>query len=223
LRKIEVLEGRYGWAITYEDPRYVHTSEISDVTERVRKNPDEFKPGEGPRILIPKGGALAFDYDVSSDTNLPSYRETVVQELLDAYAGSGNAGTFRLESGGRIMHIIPTAIKNTNGELMPQNSILETRISLTAEPRTGLQKLESICSAITLATDIPVKVGMVPTNLLLQHVDSQGAEHQRARDVLTDLLESAAGGANLSWQLFYGPDVKYYALNIHQVLTQRNS
>jgi hypothetical protein len=219
-KAIEVLEGRYGWAITYEDPRYVYSSEIKDVTLSVPRHLDKYKPGQAPKFFIPKGGTLTFDYDIRSDTNIPDDRKTVVQELLKAYARSGNAGRFRLESNDRIMHVIPTAIKNSHGQLMPQDSILETRISLTAEQRTGLEKLRSICSAITQATKIQVTVGTVPINLLVHHRDSQGATRQRARDVLVNLLESVNNGTNWSWQLFYDPTpiLKGYALNIHQVL-----
>src|SRR5215469_10403415 len=103
-KAIEVLEGRYGWVITYEDPRYVYSSEIKDVTLSVRRDLDRFKPGQAPRVLIPKGGRLAFDYDVKSETNLPGNPRTVVQELLKAHAASDNAGRFRLESNDRIMH-----------------------------------------------------------------------------------------------------------------------
>src|SRR5215470_14748668 len=91
-KAIEVLEGHYGLVITYEDPRYAHSSEISDVTLSVRRDLDKFKPGEAPRVLIPKGGTLALDYDVVSDAGRPGIRRAVVQELLRAYAASGNAG-----------------------------------------------------------------------------------------------------------------------------------
>ena len=217
---IEVLEARYGWVITYEDPRYVYSGDIKDVTLSVRRDLDKYKPGEAPKVLIPKGGTLTFEYDVPSDTNLPDDRQTVVQGLLDAYAASGNAGRFRLENDGRLIHVIPTAVNNSDGQLMPQDSILDTKISLTAGERTEMQRLEAICSAITEATKIPVWVGTVPTNLLLQHRDSEGAAQQKARDVLVNLLETVSSRANWSWQLFYDPSpgLKIYMLNIHPVI-----
>jgi hypothetical protein len=97
-KAIEVLESRYGWVITYEDPRYAYSGEIKDVTLSVRRDLDKYKPGEAPKVLVPKGGPLTFDYDVKSDTDLPSSRETVVRELLKAQAVSGKAGRFRLEN-----------------------------------------------------------------------------------------------------------------------------
>jgi hypothetical protein len=46
------LEEKYGWVITYEDPRYAHDSEIVDVAPKVRKDYDKFKPGEAPKIIV---------------------------------------------------------------------------------------------------------------------------------------------------------------------------
>jgi len=80
--------------------------------------------------------------------------------------------------------------------------------------------MNSICSAVTQTIKIPMWVGGVPTNVLLQHRDSRGATRQRARDILVQLLESLGNGAKWSWQLFYDPSagLEIYMLNIHQVL-----
>ncbi|SRR6266545_1783660 len=88
---IRMLETKYEWLITYEDPRYVHESEIADETEF-----HKYRPAE-PRVPIPKGGALAIDYDVTTDTEQPLDREAVIQQLLDANTAAGNAGRFRIE------------------------------------------------------------------------------------------------------------------------------
>jgi hypothetical protein len=216
-KAIEMLENQYGWVITYEDPRYVHSSEVADVTQYVRRDLDTYKPGEAPKVLSPKGGRLTFEFEIMPDTNLPSNPATVLQELLNAQAASPNAGRFRLENAGRIMHIIPTAIKNSQGELAPQESVLETTISLPAEEGTGWQRLQNICAAIREATKIPVTFGTIPHQLFLQHQVQQGATRQKARDILTALLEIVGNGRNLSWQLFYDPGFKFYVLNIHLV------
>src|SRR5262245_60382762 len=48
----ETLEKKYGWIITYEDPPY-NESELVDVTDKVRRDLDKFKPGQAPRVFIP--------------------------------------------------------------------------------------------------------------------------------------------------------------------------
>lgn len=141
----------------------------------------------------------------------------VVQELVNAQAASANAGRFRLEKSGQIMHVIPTAIKNIDGELAQQQSVLEAIVSLTAVERTGFEKLNSICAAISQATKIPVMIGTIPKHLFLQHQDQEGAARRTARDVLANMLETVGNGTHLSWQLFYDPGLRIYVLNIHQV------
>jgi hypothetical protein len=216
-KAIETLEGEYGWVITYEDPRYVHDSEVADVTLKVRRDLDQFKPGEAPKVFAPAGGLLEFTYDVAPNTNLPPDPARVVRKLLDAQAANSSGGRFRLESGANIMHVIPTSIKNSVGVLVPQGSVLDTIISLPAEERSVYEKIESICAAISRASNIPVELGRIPDNWFRRERDQQGANGQRARDILVNTFEKMDHETNLSWQLFYGPGRKRYSLNIQMV------
>src|SRR5262245_59356678 len=88
VKAIETLESKYGWVITYEDPRYANDSEIADTNLKIRKDPDNSKSSEITKVLVPRGGALEFTYDVASDTNLPADPAMVVQKLLDAQAAA---------------------------------------------------------------------------------------------------------------------------------------
>jgi hypothetical protein len=220
-KAIEMLEEKYGWAITYEDPRYIHDSEITDSNLKIRKDLNNYKSGETTKVLVPRGGALEFTYDVASDTNLPVVPAMVVQKLLDAQDARGNGGKFRLETNGQIMHVIPTAIKNSAGELVHQESALDTIISLPSGERTVLQKLESICAAISRVINIPVVLGTVPDQWFRQRRDQEGATNQRARDILVNTFETMGYGSDLSWWLYYSPTFKKYLLHIHFV-SKRN-
>jgi hypothetical protein len=211
------LEEKYGWVITYEDPRYIHDSEVADITLKVRRDLDMYKPGEAPKVFGPRWGTLEFTYDVMSDTNLPADPAMVVQKLLDAQAARDNGGRFRLETSGRIMHVIPTAIKNSAGNLVHQESVLDTIISLPAGERTVLQKLYSICAAISRGANRSVLPGTIPSGLFQHYQDHQGASRQRARDVLVKTFETMDNDMKLSWRLLYDPTDKGYFLNIHFV------
>ncbi len=219
-KAILMLEDKYGWVVTYEDPRYVHDSEITDIALKVRKDLDKYKPGEVPPVLVPRGGALEFTYEVVPNTKLPPDLAMVVQKLLDAQAARSNGGRFRLESSGKIMHVIPTAIKNSKGVLVPQQSVLETIISLPTEERTVYDKLKSICAAIRHATRIPVVLGTIPEGWFRRERDKQGAARQKARDVLVNTFATMDYGTNLSWRLLYDPGDKIYVLNIRLVSKQ---
>ncbi|MFN7947559.1 MAG: hypothetical protein U0Z53_19575 [Blastocatellia bacterium] len=214
---IEMLEEEYGWVITYEDPRYVYANDIEDVTLKVCRDLDKYKPGEAPKVLVPRGGILEFTYDVAPDTKLPTDPVVVVQRLLDAQAASSHGSRFRLEKSGIALHVVPAAIKNKEGKLVPQGSVLDTVISLPAGERTILQKLESLCGAISRATSIPVELGTIPDNWFSRRQNRQGATNQKARDILVNTFATMDHGANLSWQLFYGPGTRRYILNIHLV------
>jgi hypothetical protein len=216
---IEMLEKKYGWVITYEDPRYAHDSEIVDVALEVRRDLDKYKPGEVPPVFVPKGGLLEFTYDVPADTNLPPDPPMVVQQLLDAHAASGNGGKFRLETSKQVMHVIPAMIKNRDGTLVLQESLLDTLISLPAVERTVYEKMDEICKAVSRAANMHVGLGMVPNNWFHGRTDQQGAKNQKAKDVLISTFEALEDGTNLSWRLFYGPG-RGYSLNIHYVAKQ---
>lgn len=216
-RAVEMLQEKSGVPVTYEDPLYVHGSEVADVTAAVRRDAANFRAGKAPKVLIPKGGALAVDYDVIPGTDRPADPEAVVRQLVQAHNGGGNAGRFRVERSGKFIHVIPSEFRNAAGDLAPQPSALDAVISLPEEERSGLQTLKAICDAVGGVTQTKVVPGTIPLNLFMQHHDRRRAVNQKARDVLVALLESTKRGADLSWRLLYDPGMRTYALNIRAV------
>lgn len=213
----ETLEKKYGWIITYEDPPYTHESELIDVTEKVRRDLDKFKPGQAPKVFAPKGGELAVEYDIEPNTKKPVDSAAVVQQLLDAYGIAVNPGVFRLERDGQRLHIVVAVSKNEDGVLVSRQSILDTVIAVPAQKRNGLKLLDAICAAISDARGIRVVVGGAPLNLFYRYQTESGAKNQRARDFLTNELDRITGQPKLSWQLLYSATMKAYYLNIHVV------
>jgi hypothetical protein len=212
---IEMLEAKYSFVITYEDPRYVHASEIEDVTEKISRHLNEFEPGKAPRLFVPKGGTLSFDYDEAL-TAKPDDHLILVQQLIDANLAQGNAGRFRVEQQGPFIHVIPTAIKNVRGHVVPQGSVLDVVITLPKEQRSGFGTLDAICAAISQVSGTRVVPGTVPINAFLRYRDEEGMTRAPAREALANFL-AKVGRAPLSWQLLYDPMLKMYALNVHQV------
>jgi len=193
---------------------------LVDVTEKVRRDLDKFKPGQAPKVFIPKGGDLTFEYDIEPDTKKPADSAAVVQQLLDTYAIAGNPGVFRLERDRQRLHIVVAASKNEDGVLVSRQSVLDTVITVPAQKRNGLELLDAICAAISDARGIRVVVGGAPLNRFYQHQTESGAKNQRARDFLTNELDRISGQAKWSWQLLYDPGMKTYFLNIHAVSTR---
>jgi hypothetical protein len=200
----EMLEKKYGWIITYEDPAYVHESELVDVTDKVRRDLDQFPPGKAPRVLVPKGGTLTFEYSIDPLTKKPAGAAVVVQQLLDAYAMGGHPGVFRLDRDGARLHIV------TN-----ESSVLDAPITLPPQKRTGFELLDAFCSAVSQASGTRVAPATVPLNLLYRYQTESGAKDQKAREFLSNELDRI--NVRLSWRLLYDPVTKSYFLNIHMV------
>lgn len=217
----ETLEKKYGWIITYEDPPYAYESELVDVTEKVRRDLDKFKPGQAPKVFVPKGGELAFEYDIEPATKKPADPAVVVQQLLDTYAIALNPGVFRLERDGQRLHIIVAGSKGMDGVLVSRQSVLDAVITVPAQKRNGLELLNAFCAAISEASGTRVVVGGAPLNRFYRHQTESGAKNQRARDFLTNELDRITGEAKWSWQLLYNPGGKTYFLNVHGVSTRR--
>jgi hypothetical protein len=213
----EMLEQKYGWIITYEDPRYAHESDLVDVTQQVRRDLDKYKPGQAPKVFIPKGGPLELDYDIDPVTKRPAAADVTIQQLLDTYAVNGKPGAFRLERDGQRLHIIGALAKNKDGVLTSHGSVLETVITVPPEKRNGMKLLEDFCTAVSKSSRTPVVVGMVPMSMFMRYETEAGAKDQKARTFLVNELDRMTRKARLSWQLFYDAQMKTYFLNIHAV------
>lgn len=213
----ETLEQKYGWIVTYEDPPYAHESDLVDVTEKVRRDLDKYKPGQAPKVFVPKGGSLELEYDVDPITEKPVAADVVIQQLLDTYAINEKAGVFRMEKDGQRLHIIGVLAKNQNGALTAHQSVFETVITLPPQKRNGLKLLEDFCAVVSQSSGTPVLIGTAPMSLFSRYETEAGAKDQKARTFLVNEFDRMTGQARLSWRLFYSAQMKTYFLNIHVV------
>jgi hypothetical protein len=157
---------------------------------------------------------LYFNYEASIGTGgRPADVRDTVQAILTA--GSSFPGRFRIEQAGDVFHIIPTRVRNERGDWVTQTSVLDARITLPRQEMNGYQMLNAITDAVSEATGIRVGLGSGPANSLFRHVGYLEADNEVARDVLLRTLHSMSD--RFTWWLFYGPDVKWYALNVRVV------
>jgi hypothetical protein len=206
-----LVDGHRDVVINYEDPPYAYEGDIRDVTTEVRRDLDRYEPGKAPKVLVPKGGVLKATYSIASDTGVPADWGDAVQALVNAQLLTGSGGRFRVQRDATAIHVIPTQIRDATGEWKPVQSVLDAPISLQKEGN-GVELLEAIAEAASQQTGQRIGVGTVPINLLMGYHGVLSASGISARDALLQLFEST--GAKMRWHLFYGPDVKYYALNI---------
>ena len=214
----ELLEPKLGLPIDYEDPQYAFPGDIADVTASVARSP---MPA-GQRVLVPRGGTLGINLAAGL---APA---AAIQGLLQAHSAAGGAGTFDLrQTAGRI-EIVAIAAKGQDGKVVNITPVLDTPITVPPQQWTGSELVEFVCQAVSQASGTTVSSGMVPTNLLNQSTFTLEASNEPARSVLLRAFAALQytqpvpmGIPQLSWQLFYAPDDKYYALNIHIVKVEQ--
>jgi hypothetical protein len=199
-------------AVTYEDPRYSNSSEIQDVTSEVARNVSEVQKKYGPRTLVPKGKAFNFVYTPQDLRTLKGAEDTIAR-MLQEYGTLGGS-TFAVVRDGVRLHVLPKMVWDATGQRVKQDSILETVISVPSARRDGGELLQAICDQIQKQTNYEIGVGpSVPGNNLARYHTTEGIENQTARAALQHLLDSATLAGSFVWDLYYGPDVKYYGLN----------
>lgn len=165
------------------------------------------------------------------DVDLPptaSAPLALVRSVLQTHNSKGNPGVFTVIQNGQALNIIPSAIRNQAGILVPHNSPLDALITFPQQERSGLDALKLICELVTNASGRKVVIGTVPSNLLSQKTISIKADNEPAREILTRCLSElqwknsqvTLPSRQLAYQLFYGPDVQTYAVNVHMMMQE---
>jgi hypothetical protein len=218
LAALEILEKRHGLAISYEDPVYSASSDISDTAI----NPTS---GKIFRIHIPRGGAFHFQYPVENGKPQED-TQTLLRRMLFEYANVGNP-TFDLqehvfERGTRWhfpenlrlseWHVVPVKVRNKNGQFVSQPPLLDNIVSVVQQRGTYARPLGDICQQLTVLSGREIIIGNVPLNYLAnaQYQTDFGVTNGQAREALADLL-----GPSMVWGLLYEPEDDRYVLNIH--------
>lgn len=211
------LMQRYGYLISYEDPRYAYSEDIRDVTEAVRSDLSAHSPGK--RVLVPSGGSLELRNVRAPAAGDVGSAMSLLRALVDVQSSRTNGGQFRLEQTHERVHIVPARVRNSAGEWLDQASILDAPIAVPFAERDGLATLHAIVAAVAQSTGESLVLGTAPLKLLANARIRLGADNENARDVLIRALD--ATGSRVTWKLFFGPDVRMYALNL-QVIPDRH-
>lgn len=202
---VATLEDKLGWAVTYEDPPYLHPGDSQDVTLTVVRS---YQPGQR-RVLVPRGGPFTF-VEPPHIRSSAAQEPEVLQALLDQYAGSGYPATFALRRTESVFHVVPTAIRNAQGAQQACTSILDQRVSQGAGTRTAMEAIEA------LAAQTGLSVGRSPTGLLRGTALKQNAAQDTARNLLLGILK--ATNRQMSWRLLCDPGgTRFCVLNIRIV------
>lgn len=188
---VSQLRKRAHLAISYEDPRY---SKREDM----------------------KGPHASFRYS-SHELDGPDGPELTVDRMLREYAASGGL-TYTVKREMTRLYVIPEEAKNSRGERVRQESILDTVINIPPGRRDGGQMLQAICDAVKQQTGYEIGIGpSAPANTLARYSTDEGVYNQTARAALAQFLDSATLARTFVWDLYYDPDDGGYGLNFAYV------
>jgi hypothetical protein len=218
-KAIEELVSRYGYAISYEDPRLTYEGDWRDVTMQVRKDLDRYPPGAAPKVIVPQGGALNLTLPAShsiSAATMVSLLNQVVQEQANTQQG----GHFRVERDGEIFHVDPSEARDQNGNWSAQTPLLDVPISLPTKDRDRMDTLHAIATALEAAAgvtvDIPLRGGGGIGDPQHPRLYRLGADKERARNVLMRALALIwSPPTKVTWRMFC--DQRMCAINLRSV------
>ncbi len=224
---VEELVSRYGYVITYEDPRHVYQGDLEDVTAKVRKDLDKYPPGKAPKVIVPSTATLTINVP-SSSTITTQDMASVLQQVMQAQSNSGRGGRFRVEQVADVFHVLPTEARDQNGNWTAQTSILDVPISLPMEDRSADAMINAICNAVSAATHFQVGltfgVGGI-SDPSRPRPYRFGADNEQAREVLMRALNLLNTSQKRTWVLFYdaSENLQMYFLTIQSVPNRSSS
>lgn len=193
---VETLQDRLGVVITYEDPPYLHASQVRDASEDFRG---------ASRTFIPRGGPFSFSYELPQGTP-EEQAARILDSLVEQYRGTGYPGNFRIERTGSVFHVVPTEHRSRAGQDEPFQPILSTPLQFqpTGTEQSALEALQHLVDALGRANNIRVGLATIPTNVLHQTKVTTDFGTRTAREELVRIL--AATGRQLSWRLMFDPN-----------------
>lgn len=226
LELAERLQKDYGWRITYEEAPLEYGGDQSALAV-------------SPRIKSARPTPLVVSFEEPKDVTSIPEKHRIMQDLARQYSGPPERGvlgkgfasryigpqTMTILSNGDYTHIIPTMIKDSQGNVVAYEPLLSTRVSLIPAQRNLFETVSMVLSQISQIRNVSLVLGNAPTNLFLQTQQVTEANNEEARDVLTRIFEDAAGARKtagfseirLTWALMCDPGFHGCFLNVRFV------
>ena len=184
----QTLAEYYGLLVNVEDPEYIYSEDVKDVTAEVARSP--LPPGR--RVLVPKGGKLEVPFAVDTG-GAPRDLRALLQAAVDQ-ANARFPFWYRVDDGAGFT-LIPTKTRDAQGQVVDRPSLLDSKITLAASTRHIYELGQALADALSAQTGYHVSccqshVGGVPWGI---QVVAFEAHDESARSVLVRLM-SAAGG-----------------------------
>jgi hypothetical protein len=208
----DLFEHKYGWKINYEDPAFLDTNDLVDITALVSRVPSPAR-----RSIISRGGTLEVQAPLVQGK--PDAAQ-VLSSLIETHNGRGNPGLFRLHRRGDVFYIIATGVKTPTGQLRNIQPALDTNIALPISNGTLLEVVSAVFKELQLS-NAKVGLGLFPYNFFNQTQIQLAPEKLTgpAREILQNILD--ASGRKLAWRTGCASDNEQCTLHIHFVMIKR--
>jgi hypothetical protein len=201
---IQLLISKYGYPISYEDPHYVFTGDVEDVTAKVRRDLDKYSPGQAPKVFSRRSAQLQLrlpeDQRLSEDAIA-----SLLKEIVRSNATGDHDGRFKVLQVGAAFHVIPSEVKDSNGHWSVTGSILDAPISLPAQQRSRDQMLSAIVAAVASKSNVSIQYDSGFGGIISESgpaLYALSASNEPARSVLIRAL-AMLGKPTLTWALYF--------------------
>jgi hypothetical protein len=189
----EILQALYGVPISYEDPSaYAYAGDLADPLDVRAANPDArtLPPRNSSLTFVSERLKVAFDYTDAQRVRHPAEAAPqmdvakLLQSVIDRQAGNGNPGRFKMLETAAGLVVVPIATRNGSGAIVPDQSLLDRRITFPEMDTDADFAVEAFCKALSTASGKTVR----PADAFLTMTVHIGANNEVARDVLVRLL-----------------------------------
>ncbi len=215
------LEQRLNLRITYEDAPVIASGQLVD---------EQTSTGATRRSLRPASMSLDIPAALAHSTDQAARREAFDGIVRTYNATAGNSVFKAIHAGGGLIHVVPTAVRDSSGALQPFEPMLDTRVTIPSRSYSLGELVAEILAQVSSRRGIPIVQATVPVNLFAQARVTEEALDEPARDVLVRAFEEINGPRlamhnsylSLTWYLLYNADGGNYFFNVHAVSDERD-
>jgi len=185
---VKTLAEHYGICVNSEDPLYLFSGDMKDVTDAVARTKQP-----GLRIFVPRGGHLEAHFAVNRD-GWPADVRSMLQSVLDA-ANAQFPFAWRLDEDADCYTFVPTKTRDAQGHVIDSPALLDRKIDIPAGYRRIYEHAELMSKTLSAQTGFRVGccqgvVAGIPWGM--QSIDFE-AHDEPARSVLRRLIRATGG------------------------------
>ena len=213
------IERMFSLAINYEDCSYVHSEDISDVTDREVKAETRLAYPKF-RLLVPRATSLSLRL---SEAQSKSLLESATA-AIGSYNSASRSTQFRLLEDQQSFTLLPSTCRSSDGSVKAFASPLEILVTLPAGPKNAGQLLNLVLQQLSKTSTYTVNLGQLPLTSFLNNSIMVSPGTHTGRSAIGQIIRATLGASivrdsketlNGSYHLYFDPGLKVFMLNVH--------